>query len=143
MRNATSVEFEEAPFDFTVDEAPLKEEILIQVWSKNLGMLHMVHSKVMNIQLSCSTPIPHSFFRSNQLCTFVQEAIGHVYIPLKDVVVNKRINDIYQLNESRAGKLKIEMEWFEKKAPAQPKQEKKLEPSASTSASSEKQEPPV
>ena len=49
-------------------------------------------------------------------------------IPLKDVVVNRRINDIYQLNESRSGKLKIELEWFEKKKPSQPKE---AEPSTS------------
>lgn len=43
----TNVEFEEeTPFDYIVDEAPVKENLIVQAWSKNLGVLNMVNSKV-------------------------------------------------------------------------------------------------
>eukprot|EP00850_Spirogloea_muscicola_P020725 SM000224S07113 [mRNA] locus=s224:208503:212456:- [translate_table: standard] len=84
VKKQSDPEFEET-FQFELPQEPKDEVLHIEVWSKNTGLTHYVSAK---------------------------EMIGNVDIPLNDVVNNKRINEIYQLTESRNGKLKVELEWL-------------------------------
>eukprot|EP00271_Cylindrocystis_brebissonii_P006518 TRINITY_DN19297_c0_g1_i1.p1 TRINITY_DN19297_c0_g1~~TRINITY_DN19297_c0_g1_i1.p1 ORF type:complete len:594 (-),score=180.44 TRINITY_DN19297_c0_g1_i1:905-2686(-) len=86
LHKQTDGEFLET-FEFLVDEAPKDEELRVDVFSKNLAALQFFNEK---------------------------EPIGHVTIPLLDVVNNLRMNDLFHLNDSN-GKLKIELAWIEKK----------------------------
>eukprot|EP00850_Spirogloea_muscicola_P010509 SM000062S19895 [mRNA] locus=s62:215277:219252:+ [translate_table: standard] len=84
VKKQSDPEFEET-FQFELPQEPKDEVLHIEVWSKNTGLTHYVSAK---------------------------EMIGNVDIPLNDVVNNKRINEIYQLTDSRNGKLKVELEWL-------------------------------
>ena len=96
VKKSPDCAFDEDPFVFLVEGPPKDEFLHVQAWSKNLSLLAYVSAK---------------------------EAIGYVDVPLCDVVANKRMNEVYQLNESRNGRVKIEVEWVEKKA--EKKEEKK------------------
>lgn len=70
-------------FEFVCEEPPLNDRIRIEVMSKGLGIgLHF------------------------------QESLGYVEINLADVVRNKRINDEYMLNDSKNGKVHVELQWL-------------------------------
>eukprot|EP00271_Cylindrocystis_brebissonii_P005153 TRINITY_DN170_c0_g2_i1.p1 TRINITY_DN170_c0_g2~~TRINITY_DN170_c0_g2_i1.p1 ORF type:complete len:609 (-),score=168.12 TRINITY_DN170_c0_g2_i1:585-2411(-) len=104
LKNTPDGEFDHPLFEFVMDESPREEELHVSVWSKEKRpVISWVKDK---------------------------EAVGFVDIPLSDVVANGRINDVYQLNECRNGKLKIELQWIEQ-------EERKQEPlSTSGSAAS-------
>lgn len=45
------------------------------------------------------------------ICAEKQESLGHVEIDLADVVRNRRINEKYQLLDSKNGKVHVELQW--------------------------------
>jgi hypothetical protein len=47
------------------------------------------------------------------LCSFLfhQESLGYVDVNLSDVVSNKRINEKYNLIDSKNGRIQIELQW--------------------------------
>jgi hypothetical protein len=45
-------------------------------------------------------------------CLLVQKSLGDCMINLSDVVSNKRINDIYQLEHTKKGRIKVELQWL-------------------------------
>ena len=100
VKKSADCAFDEAPFVFLADAPPVDEYLHVQVWSKNLSLLAYVSAK---------------------------EAVGYVDVPLCDVVANRRMNEVYQLNESRNGKVKIELEWVEKKAEKKEEEKAPLE----------------
>ena len=69
-------------FQFTLEKPPLKEKICFQVISKRRAFI----------------------FRS-------KESLGHVEINLNDVVRNGRINQKYNLINSKNGMIHVEMQW--------------------------------
>eukprot|EP00245_Coleochaete_scutata_P005270 TRINITY_DN18704_c0_g1_i1.p1 TRINITY_DN18704_c0_g1~~TRINITY_DN18704_c0_g1_i1.p1 ORF type:complete len:540 (+),score=131.63 TRINITY_DN18704_c0_g1_i1:106-1725(+) len=75
----------EEEFEFSLEKPPVGDQLHIQVLSKQSGITSALHSK---------------------------DVLGFVDIPLSDVVSNRRINDTYQLTDSKNGKLKIEMQWL-------------------------------
>ncbi|WOG97761.1 hypothetical protein DCAR_0417102 [Daucus carota subsp. sativus] len=70
-------------FQFMLDEPPSDDRIHVEVvsTSKRMGLLHP------------------------------KDALGHVDISLADVVNNKRINENYELIDSKNGTVRIEMQW--------------------------------
>ncbi|CAI0382576.1 unnamed protein product [Linum tenue] len=70
-------------FQFTLEEPPTNEKLHVEVASvsSRIGLLHP------------------------------KEVLGHVTINLADVVSNKRINQKYNLIDSRHGKIQIELQW--------------------------------
>ncbi|KAF4361859.1 hypothetical protein G4B88_009231 [Cannabis sativa] len=70
-------------FQFMLEEPPLDDKIHIEVLSKRTG-LH---------------------FRS-------KESLGYVEINLSDVLHNERINNKYHLNDSKNGKIHVELSWI-------------------------------
>ncbi|MFS7937491.1 putative C2 domain, synaptotagmin-like mitochondrial-lipid-binding domain, C2 domain superfamily [Helianthus anomalus] len=70
-------------FSYTLEEPPTNERMHFEVvsTSSRLGLLHP------------------------------KETLGYVDIQLADVVSNKRINEKYNLIDSRNGKLQVEMQW--------------------------------
>jgi hypothetical protein len=42
----------------------------------------------------------------------LQKSLGDCMINLSDVVSNKRINDIYQLEHTKKGRIKVELQWL-------------------------------
>ncbi|KAJ7517982.1 hypothetical protein O6H91_21G048700 [Diphasiastrum complanatum] len=72
----------EAEFEFTCEEPPVNDRLHVEVLSRITGF-HL-HSR---------------------------ESLGHCDINLADVVHNKRINEKYQLVDSKNGKLLVEMRW--------------------------------
>ncbi|CAI0435173.1 unnamed protein product [Linum tenue] len=82
----------EEEFQFTLEEPPTNEKLHVEVASvsSRIGLLH---------------PKYH-------LSKFgAQEVLGYVTINLADVVSNKRINQKYNLIDSRHGKIQIELQW--------------------------------
>ncbi|KAG6696984.1 hypothetical protein I3842_09G176300 [Carya illinoinensis] len=69
-------------FQFVLEQAPLKEKIHIEVMSKRTGF-----------------------------CLHRGESLGHVDINLDDVVYNGRINEKYNLINSRNGVIHVEIRW--------------------------------
>ncbi|KAK7283736.1 hypothetical protein RIF29_13478 [Crotalaria pallida] len=70
-------------FQFTLDEPPTNERLLVEVQSASskMGLLHP------------------------------KENLGYVQINLADVVSNKRINEKYNLIDSRNGRIQVELQW--------------------------------
>ncbi|CAL5418479.1 hypothetical protein CsSME_00036298 [Camellia sinensis var. sinensis] len=70
-------------FQFTLDEPPTNDRIHVEVvsTSSRMGLLHP------------------------------KEALGYVDINLSDVVSNKRINERYNLIDSKNGRIQIELQW--------------------------------
>ncbi|XP_058725394.1 synaptotagmin-2-like [Vicia villosa] len=70
-------------FEFTLDEPPTNERIYVEVISASskLGLLHP------------------------------KETLGYVDINLSDVVSNNRINEKYNLIDSKNGRIQIELQW--------------------------------
>ncbi|CAK8569714.1 unnamed protein product [Lathyrus sativus] len=70
-------------FEFTLDEPPTNEKIYVEVISASskLGLLHP------------------------------KETLGYVEINLSDVVSNNRINERYNLIDSKNGRIQIELQW--------------------------------
>ncbi|KAL7175119.1 hypothetical protein ACSBR2_028844 [Camellia fascicularis] len=73
----------EEEFQFTLDEPPTNDRIHVEVvsTSSRMGLLHP------------------------------KEALGYVDINLSDVVSNKRINERYNLIDSKNGRIQIELQW--------------------------------
>ncbi|CAI0435617.1 unnamed protein product [Linum tenue] len=73
----------EEEFQFTLEEPPTNEKLHVEVASvsSRIGLLHP------------------------------KEVLGYVTINLADVVSNKRINQKYNLIDSRHGKIQIELQW--------------------------------
>lgn len=72
----------DAEFQFVLDEPPTNDTLKVEVLSKGMGFgLHL------------------------------RESLGYVTINLADVVSNKRINEKYQLIDSKSGKIQIELQW--------------------------------
>ncbi|KAF5943134.1 hypothetical protein HYC85_020776 [Camellia sinensis] len=73
----------EEEFLFTLDEPPTNDRIHVEVvsTSSRMGLLHP------------------------------KEALGYVDINLSDVVSNKRINERYNLIDSKNGRIQIELQW--------------------------------
>lgn len=44
--------------------------------------------------------------------SLLQKSLGDCMINLSDVVSNKRINDIYQLEHTKKGRIKVELQWL-------------------------------
>ncbi|KAK7268608.1 hypothetical protein RIF29_21310 [Crotalaria pallida] len=74
----------EQSFQFVLDEPPTNERLLIEVESASskMGLLHP------------------------------KENLGYVLINLADVVSNKRINEKYNLIDSRRGRIQVELLWI-------------------------------
>ncbi|OIW21801.1 hypothetical protein TanjilG_10977 [Lupinus angustifolius] len=70
-------------FQFTLEEPPTNEKLLVEVQSASskMGLLHP------------------------------KETLGYVHINLSDVVSNKRINEKYNLIDSKNGRIQIELHW--------------------------------
>ncbi|CAL0328679.1 unnamed protein product [Lupinus luteus] len=70
-------------FQFTLEEPPTNEKLLVEVQSASskMGLLHP------------------------------KENLGYVHINLSDVVSNKRINEKYNLIDSKNGRIQIELHW--------------------------------
>eukprot|EP00249_Psilotum_nudum_P004672 c18179_g1_i1 orf=700-2313(-) len=72
----------DAEFEYVLDEPPINDTLKVEVMSKGMGLgLHF------------------------------RELLGYVDISLADVVNNRRINEKYQLIDSRNGKIQIELQW--------------------------------
>jgi Ca2+-dependent lipid-binding protein len=85
VKKSESPEWEER-FEFILQAPPEGDQLHVEVKSKDSDMLgKLTHHK---------------------------STIGDVDIPLNDVVSNRRINDVYQLNNSRHGAVKIELQWL-------------------------------
>lgn len=69
-------------FQFTLDEPPTNERLHVEVLSSS--KMSLLHSK---------------------------ENLGYVIINLADVVTNRRINEKYNLIDSRNGQIQIELQW--------------------------------
>jgi len=85
VKKNDSPEWEER-FQFILQEPPTGDTLHVEVKSKDSDMLGKI--------------------------THHKSTIGDVDIPLNDVVHNRRINDIYQLNNARHGSVKIELQWL-------------------------------
>lgn len=70
-------------FQFMLEEPPINERLYVEVQSASskLGLLHP------------------------------KETLGYVDINLSDVVTNKRINEKYNLIDSRNGRIQVELQW--------------------------------
>ncbi|KAL9244037.1 hypothetical protein vseg_017854 [Gypsophila vaccaria] len=70
-------------FSFTLEEPPTEDRIHVEVFSvsSRIGLLHP------------------------------KETLGHVDINLRDVVSNRRINQNYNLIDSKNGRIQIELQW--------------------------------
>ncbi|EOY15072.1 Calcium-dependent lipid-binding (CaLB domain) family protein isoform 2 [Theobroma cacao] len=73
----------EDEFQFMVDEPPTNDKVHVEVFSTSsrIGLLHP------------------------------KESLGYVTINLADVVSNRRINEKYNLIDSKNGRIQIEMQW--------------------------------
>ncbi|CAM8987408.1 hypothetical protein QQ045_007893 [Rhodiola kirilowii] len=73
----------EEEFQFTVEEPPVNDKLHVEVYSSSsrIGILHP------------------------------KESLGYVDISLADVVNNKRINEKYNLIDSKNGRIQIELQW--------------------------------
>ncbi|CAM6087065.1 unnamed protein product [Calypogeia fissa] len=71
----------EAEFEFVLDDSPVNDRLLVEIKSKGTGIIHY------------------------------RESLGHVEIDLADVVRNRRINEKYQLLDSKNGKVHVELQW--------------------------------
>ncbi|CAM6123407.1 unnamed protein product [Calypogeia fissa] len=69
-------------FEWVLDEPPVNDRLHVEVMSKSFGLT--MHYK---------------------------ESLGYVDINLADVVNNKRINESYQLIDSKNGKIQVELQW--------------------------------
>ncbi|KAJ7297491.1 hypothetical protein O6H91_Y052800 [Diphasiastrum complanatum] len=69
-------------FEFVLNEPPINDRLHLEVISKNMGF-----------------------------GVYFREPLGYVDISLSDVVNNKRINEKYQLIDSKNGKLLVELQW--------------------------------
>ncbi|BBM97982.1 hypothetical protein MPTK1_1g09920 [Marchantia polymorpha subsp. ruderalis] len=69
-------------FEWILDEPPVSDRLHVEVMSKNLGFNY-----------------------------HLKEPLGYVDINLSDVVNNKRINEKYQLIDSKNGKIQVELQW--------------------------------
>lgn len=70
-------------FEYSCEEPPVSNKVRVEVMSKGSGIgLHL------------------------------KELLGYVEINLEDVVKNKRINEYYQLIESKNGKVQVELQWL-------------------------------
>eukprot|EP01018_Ginkgo_biloba_P023876 Gb_12878 [translate_table: standard] len=72
----------EQVFQFVLEEPPINEKLHVEVISKGMGF--GLHSR---------------------------ESLGYVDINLADVVNNKRINEKYNLIDSKNGRVQVEMKW--------------------------------
>lgn len=69
--------------EFVCEEPPVDDKIKVEVMSKGQGI--RLHPR---------------------------ELLGFVEIQLSDVVKNKRINEEYQLIDSKSGKVQVELQWL-------------------------------
>lgn len=74
-------------FQFTLDEPPTNERLHVEVISSS--KMALLHPK---------------------------ENLGYVIINLADVVTNRRINEKYNLIDSRNGQIQIELQWIDRKS---------------------------
>ncbi|CAI7776115.1 unnamed protein product [Closterium sp. NIES-54] len=74
----------EESFEFLLDQPPVTEKLLIEVWSRS----------------------PEAM-----LVGSAEKMVGSVEIPLCDALKNKRIVDIFQLHHTKQGYLKLELQW--------------------------------
>ncbi|KAG4200025.1 hypothetical protein ERO13_A05G185400v2 [Gossypium hirsutum] len=70
-------------FQFRLEERPANDRLHVEVYSTS-SRIGLLHSK---------------------------ESLGHVSINLVDVVHNRRVNEKYQLVDSRNGRVQIELQW--------------------------------
>ncbi|MBA0836864.1 hypothetical protein Goarm_009056 [Gossypium armourianum] len=70
-------------FQFRLEEPPTNDRLHVEVYSTS-SRIGLLHSK---------------------------ESLGHVSINLVDVVHNRRVNEKYQLIDSRNGRVQIELQW--------------------------------
>jgi Ca2+-dependent lipid-binding protein len=73
----------EQRFEWILEEPPTSDRMHVEVMSKSMG-LNPLHQK---------------------------ESLGYVDINLGDVVNNKRINENYQLIDSKNGRIQVELQW--------------------------------
>ncbi|KAL9244857.1 hypothetical protein vseg_018578 [Gypsophila vaccaria] len=73
----------EEEFTFVLDEPPTREKLHVEVYSTSsrMGLLHP------------------------------KESLGYIDINLSDVVSNKRINEKYNLIDSKNGRIQVELQW--------------------------------
>ncbi|KAL2651010.1 hypothetical protein R1flu_019138 [Riccia fluitans] len=71
----------EEDFEYTLDDPPLNDRLLLEICSKSKNLIHS------------------------------RETLGRVEIDLSDVVRNKRLNEKYQLLDSKTGKIQVELQW--------------------------------
>ncbi|CAI5479562.1 unnamed protein product [Closterium sp. Yama58-4] len=74
----------EESFEFLLDQPPVTEKLLIEVWSRS----------------------PEAM-----LVGSAEKMVGSVEIALCDAVKNKRIVDVFQLHHTKQGYLKLELQW--------------------------------
>ncbi|KAL3700745.1 hypothetical protein R1sor_018767 [Riccia sorocarpa] len=68
-------------FEYTLEDPPHNDRLLLEVCSKSKNLIHS------------------------------RETLGRVEIDLSDVVRNKRLNEKYQLWDSKSGKIQVELQW--------------------------------
>ncbi|KAG6546961.1 hypothetical protein Mapa_011577 [Marchantia paleacea] len=71
----------EQDFEYTLADPPLNDRLLLEICSKSKNLIHS------------------------------RETLGRVEIDLSDVVRNRRMNEKYQLLDSKNGKVQVELQW--------------------------------
>ncbi|GAQ88647.1 C2 domain containing protein [Klebsormidium nitens] len=86
-------------FQILCDSPPRDEFLFIRVWHRNRGKDKL---------LRAMTNIKHLVKANIE----GKKSLGDCMINLSDVVNNRRINDVYQLEHTKKGSIKVELQWL-------------------------------
>lgn len=107
-------------FEFMLEEPPTNDRLHVEVISASsrIGLLHPKVGTLLFLRsYAISIMIKYMIIHQMTLvffpcCTqYKQETLGYVDINLADVVNNKRINQSYNLIDSKNGRIQIELQW--------------------------------